>query len=223
MAKPIIVGDLQFTTQEAALDFVRGIRDRYRDGAVIDAPDGTFLASLLSLHPEADQKFGNGIAHFSVQTDAVFGTTRHFVVHREDGTSTDFSFKACIEGSSARRDALAALREAVAPQVTGFKQEAFEGRIDVPCGVRGTPTPFGDAHVDHIPPRTFAALVTGWLRDEGIELLDVLVTPPADNQLLTEMADHTQLTSWRQFHAKHALLRIVSAGANLSDVRRTKK
>lgn len=223
MAKPIIVGEVQFPSQKAALDFARQIRDRYVDGEKITRSDAVFLADLLSLHPEADQKFGVGITHFSVQTDAVFGKTRHFVVHRKDGTSTDFSFKSCIEGSSAKRDALSALREAVAEQITGFKQAAFAGKTDVPCAVRGTPTSFRDAHVDHIPPRTYAALVTGWLRHEGLNLEDIAVTLPADNQVLTTMVGKEQMASWQQFHKKHAKLRILCSEANLSDVRREKR
>jgi hypothetical protein len=223
MAKPILIGELKFASQKAALDFAREIRDRYEDGAKIAGSDAAFLENLLSLHPEADQKFGKGISHFSVQADSVFGTTRHFVVHRKDGTATDFSFKSCIEGSSARRDALSALREAVADQVTGFKNAAFAGKTEVPCAVRGALTTFRDAHVDHIPPRTYAALVAGWLRQEGIGLEDVAVTPPADNQVLTEMTDEDQMASWQRFHRKHAKLRIVCSGANLSDVRRRKR
>jgi hypothetical protein len=223
MAKPILIGERTFPSQKAALDFAREVRDRYDDGEVIAEPDAAFLQDLLSLHPEADQKFGKGITHFSVQADAVFGTTRHFVVHRKDGTSTDFSFKSCIEGSSARRDALSALREAVADQITGFKKSAFAGKTEVPCAVRGTLTSYRDAHVDHIPPRTYAALVAGWLRQEGIGLLNVAVTPPADNQVLTEMTDWQQIESWRAFHGKHARLRVVCWEANLSDIRRQKR
>lgn len=222
MAKPIAIGELKFATQKAALAFAREIRDRYEDGQKIFGSDAAFLEDLLALHPEADQKFGKGISHFSVQRDSVFGTTRHFVVHRKDGTSTDFSFKSCIEGSSARRDALSALREAVADQITGFKNSAFGGKTEVVCAVRGTPTSFRDAHVDHIPPRTYAALVAGWLRQEHITLLDISVTPPVDNQVLTEMTDERQILSWQDFHRRYAKLRIVCSAANLSDVRRQK-
>src|SRR3954469_25318524 len=104
MAKPIVIGESRFASQKAAMAFARELRDRYADGEAIQGLDAAFLEDLLSLHPEADQKFGNGITHFSVQADSVFGTTRHFVVHRKDGSSTDFSFKSCVEGSSARRD-----------------------------------------------------------------------------------------------------------------------
>ena len=223
MAKPVTIGERQFPSQKAALAFAREIRDRYGDGDRIAPADAAFLEDLLRLHPEADQKIGKGVASFSVQTDPIFGTTRHFVVHRKDGSSTDFSFKSCIEGSSARRDVLSALREAVADQITGFKNEAFDGKTEVLCTVRGVPTGFRDAHVDHIPPRTFSALVTGWLRREGIDLEDIAVTPPADNQYLTTMTDEEQINSWQQFHRKYAALRIVCSGANLSDVRRQQR
>jgi hypothetical protein len=223
MAKSIVVGERKFPSQRAALEFARTIRDRYDDGEEITGGDAAFLEELLRLHPEANQKLGEGISYFSVQPDPVFGTTRHFVVHRKDGTSTDFSFKSCIEGSSARRDALSALREGVADQITGFKNSEFAGKTEVRCGVRGTLTKFRNAHVDHIPPRTYAALVTGWLRQQRITLEDIAVTPPADNQVLTTMTDEKQVESWQRFHRKYARLRIVCSEANLSDVRREKR
>ena len=220
MAKPVTIGERQFPSQKAALAFAREIRDRYSDGDKIAPPDEMFLGDLLRLHPGADQKIGTGVASFSVQTDPIFGKTRHFVVHRKDGSSTDFSFISCIEGSSVRRDTLSALREAVSDQITGFKNDAFAGKTEVLCSVRHLPTDFRDAHVDHIPPRTFSALLTGWLRCEGIDLDKVEVTPPMDNQHLTTMTNDSQIESWQQFHRKYARLRIVCSSANLSDVRR---
>lgn len=219
MAKVVRVGKLEFRTQKLAVEFFRDIRDRYSDGEVVAEADAAHLMELIRLHSEADNKIGIGIVSFSVTTDAAYGRTRHFVLYRKDGSSTDFSFLNCIQGSSARSDALNALREEIAEQTVSFKQSVFADKQSVPCAVRGTQTSFRDAHVDHQPPRTFAALAADWLRKEHLTLEDVAVVPTVDNAITNRMADTTQAASWRQFHMKLAVLRIVCAQANLSDVR----
>ncbi len=221
MPKAIVIGERAFKSHEAAKRFVRDIRDAYEDGVRVSEVDAAVLADLLLLHSEALQKIGKGIAGFSVATESQYGgRNRHFVVHRVDGSSTDFSFKNCIEGPSHRNDRLGALREAIAPQTTRFKQLAFEKVPRVRCAMEGTWIEFADAHVDHATPRTFAALVAKWLQSESLDLDDVTITPPGDNQLVAELADASQRRSWTTFHEKHAALRMVSSRANLSAAKR---
>lgn len=152
-------------------------------------------------------------------TDLRFARTRHFVVIRSDGSSTDFSFKVCVTGASLRRDRVGALRSAIAQQVADFKSRAFAGRTTVPCRVRGVMTSFRDADVDHAPPTTFDRLVEQWLCSEGLKLEDIAIGPAADNQIVSEITDNEQLTSWQAFHLKYARLRITCRAANLSEVR----
>ena len=102
MAKAVIIASLTFPTKRAAKDFFREIRDRYKDGERIAREDDGYLRDLVAVHPEAGLKIGCGISHFTVETDSEFGTTRHFVIHRTDGSSTDVSFlssiDACLSG-----------------------------------------------------------------------------------------------------------------------------
>lgn len=220
MAKPIRIGERCFKSQREALAFVASVRDRYNDHEEILGADRQFLLDLLACHPEASDKIGPGLLGILVATDSVYGRTRHFVVQRVDGTSTDFSFLACIKGSNERRDRLQALRVAISDQVSEFKRNAFGTADVVPCAVRGTPTAFADAHVDHVPPETFLALVMKWLNENKLALKDVAISAPADNQTVSSLVDAGQLASWRSHHSLNAALRITSRAANLSDVRK---
>lgn len=123
--KPSSVGDLIFPTKASGKDFFRQIRDRYADGERINAEDHGLLLDLLGLHPEANMKFGCGVAFFTVETDREFRTTRHFMIHRLDGSFTDFSFSACFDGRNVRRDILESLRRAVAEQIVAFREQHF--------------------------------------------------------------------------------------------------
>jgi hypothetical protein len=49
------------------------------------------------MHPRAKEKIGKGIDHFTVEY-SVRGR-RCFCLTRIDGTKTDFSFFACVQGS----------------------------------------------------------------------------------------------------------------------------
>ena len=219
MAKPVKVGGQAFRTQKEALKYIADLRDRYEDGEPIRGADTEFLEDLLLLHPEAAQKTGCGVARFTVATEQVYNKTRHFVVRRNDGTETDFSFISCVRGADGRRDRLQALRVAIAGQIEAFKIDAFAGRSNVLCAVREVPTSFADADVDHEPPATFRWLVEQWLAQEGMPLDDIEISDAADNQIVSTMTNKAHRESWQLFHRNNAKLRITCRPANLSDVR----
>jgi hypothetical protein len=220
MPTPVLIGHRQFPSRAQALEEARRVRDQYANGDRVGAHDVEFLTDLLFLHSEAPEKIGSGIAGFSVDLDQEFRRTRCVYVHRTDGSSTDFSFKNCIEGAKPRQDRYSAIREAVSDQTIAFKQRAFADQARVPCAVRGTPTAFADAHVDHVPPQTLRQLVTAWLAAERMHIDDIEISPPADNQFVADMIDPDQRRRWTTYHADRAVLRLVCRAANLSDVPR---
>lgn len=220
MAKALHVGSRQFPSQKAALAFFREIRDRNSDGVRIGSDDDLALRDLLACHPEAKDKIGSGIAYFSIATDGLFGTTRHFVVFRTDGSSTDFSFKMCIEGRNSNRDRMEALRRAVEDQIVAFRNRAFAGRPALVCPLSGIAVTLNNSHVDHGPPLGFHGLAGAWLSTEGLDLVELHISEPADNQIVTLLVDEAQRLSWQEFHRANATLRILSPRANLSDARR---
>jgi len=222
MTKAVVIASLAFRTKKAAKDFFRDIRDRYKDGERIALEDDGYLRDLIAIHPEAEMKLGSGISHFSVERDAEFGTTRHFVIHRIDGSKTDVSFHSAIDGRNERRDRLEALRRAIEQQILDFRTSAFASCDTLTCPFRGVAITETSYHIDHEPPKTFVTLVKQWLNAEGLRLADLQITPPADNQIVTEMTDCTQLQSWLEFHREHAKLRLLSPLGNLSDARLTK-
>jgi hypothetical protein len=220
VAIPISIAGIQFATKKAAKTHISELRDSYQDGVTIPAPDSSFLAELLTLHPESDDKIGTGVSHFTVSTDIVFGHTRHFVVHRRDGSSTDFSFHACIDGRKDRRDRLEALRRAIEPTILRFRDEQFAfGPMLCPfLSVGLSPS---SCHVDHVSPDTFLVLTERWLSTSCLTISDIYITPPQDNQLVAKMTDETQRAGWVAYHDAHARLRIISPLANLSHAKKS--
>lgn len=218
-SKPVHIGSTIFPSKKAAKECYRAIRDRYPDGVEIRGLDHSLLLELVEIHPEAAQKFGVGIDHFTVEVDQEFGTTRHFVIHRSDGTSTDVSFNSAIDGRNRNADRLEALRRAIAPQITRFAQAKLDTIEPLACPFTEEQITIDNYHVDHEAPATFQKLSTDWLAMEGIGLEAVEITPPADNQYVCEMTNQNQRISWETYHTEYARLRLLSKAGNLSGAR----
>ena len=52
------------------------------------------------------------------------------------------------------------------------------------------------------------------------DLMDVEITLPSDNQLITELTNFEFKNDWREYHLKNAKLRLISTIANLSHAKR---
>jgi ABC-type antimicrobial peptide transport system ATPase subunit len=96
-SKPLTVGRKSFATQKAANLYIQELLNSQPLKMPIPEPHHSFLAALISRHPNAAEKIGAGIRHFTVEF-AVHGT-RCFYLTREDGTRTDFSYLKCVRGS----------------------------------------------------------------------------------------------------------------------------
>ncbi|MDO9541439.1 MAG: DCL family protein [Kiritimatiellia bacterium] len=222
MKKPVIVGAQAFQSKKDALEFFRSIRNRYADGVRISEEDSGYLMDLVAIHHDAEEKIGCGISHFTVATDNRFGT-RHFKLHRLDGKSdTDFSFHVAVKGPNPRRDRLEALRHAIACQILHFKAQRFGEKAVHTCPLRNIPVTENSYHVDHTPPNTFLKVANDWLAEQNIKIEEILITPPADNQTVTEMTNSMQRDSWQSYHAGHVSLRLLSPLGNLSDSKLTR-
>ena len=217
MAKRTLsIGPWSFSSKAKAKEYIRFILNKYAEGECISEEDDLFLRELILLHPEAAQKMGSGVESFSTRLDPVWKKTRHFVLIRSDGSSTDFSFLSCLDGADSKKDVVSALRQAVSDQIISFKAEAFSGDILPICPYLGVSVRFEEAHVDHAAPQTFRNLMKDWLALKGLSLEQVSISDPADNQWASEMTDSVQRNSWSQFHLQRASLRIISKTANLS-------
>lgn len=209
----VTVGSVTFKTKKSLEDHVRSIVAKYDDGCEItDRSDFEFVFDLLMLHHEAPQKLGRGIIRFTIERDTVWHKTRHFQIHRSDGTTTDFSWRTCIDGHKRHSDVLGAIRRAISDEVIQFKTNALSRRIV--CPVTGVELTRDNSHVDHQRPMTFNLIACQWMFEIGGSD-KVIISEPTDNQLCSEMTDFEQRKSWIETHNKLAVFRLISAEANL--------
>lgn len=215
MSKTIQIGTAVYRTKKAAGDAIRVILYAYAVGTTVTDEHAEFLANLLELHPERDDKVGVGIQSFQVEQNV---GSRGFWITRKDRTRTDFSFLSCLTPPTAEAEARAGLRNEIRDQITAFRNMRFATCTTIPCEVSGEPVTSATAHVDHEP--TFDELHRRFLADAGILLAGVSVEPTRDGETATRLADRALADAWSRFHRTHARLRIVSRRANLSLLRR---
>ena len=216
MAISVTVGSLMFPTISKAINFYKGIRDQYENGECISETHQKYLIDLVAIHHDSKVKVGRGISHFTVELDSEFRRTRHFMIHRKDGSQTDVSFHSAIKGPNRRRDLLEALRRAVEDQIVNFKLNEFSLELELTCPLTGEVLDFKNCHVHHESPMTFIRLVGKWLKQESLDLNEVEITPSEDNQIVNKMTNQSQLESWEQFHKEASTLRLLSKLGNLS-------
>lgn len=214
-----VIGSRVFTTKKAVDAYMRQILHSSSVGTPLAGEDLRAVYDLLLRHPAAEQKIGVGVAAISVQTESNWNT-RHFQITRNDGSTTDFSFKKCITPPSNMLLFRCACRHAAAEQIIAFRNATFaEASGKVVCPFSGALLTPKTSHVDHVPPNTFENLVQQFVTENGIDVNSVVFTGRADNEMRKGFADLSLQIGWQTFHAARAKLRIVSVRANLSDVK----
>ena len=197
----------------------------YEPGDSVSDPEHEeHLLLLIANHPEAVQKIGVGIDHFFV--DYAFNGSCCFHLARIDGSSADFSFSTAVKGErpSLDREFKKTCRVAVQPYLFPARDKFFqdkqyvEGRVK--CELTGQLIIKDEADIDHKGALPFNVMVEAWITATKLELSPDLLTPPMDNQYVTEFVDEALKREWVTYHntfcAKHKSLRVIHKKANRS-------
>lgn len=218
------VGGKHFRTKSEIVKHIQGILHGNPVGKPIPSDDMDFLIDLvLTQHRWAKEKIGCGVESVRININPVW-KNKGFVIHRVDGTCTDFSFMECINKPSdwKRSDVISACRRSVMDQILSFKSNFFSKNQDAVCVITGEKL-HGNSHVDHVPPQTFESLFKEWVSEFGININSVEVSGYGDGEVEKYFVDSSVSKSFMDFHAKRAILRVISKNANLSVTRKSTK
>lgn len=221
---PFTIGGFLFRTKKAAQEEIRRRLALYADTEPFRGEDEQFFLDLLEHHPQATIKIGCGVKGFSVARNPAYPTRCLYLI-RTDGSSTDWNWTECLRPTPHHMKVRRALRALLEPQMLAFKQRFFDGAGGcVCCPITGALLLFTTAHVDHIPPLTFERLFQDFVQAEHLDLASVqLSTEGKDNVYQDTLADESLAARWLAFHGDRAKLRVISAHANLSVVKRGAK
>lgn len=219
--KPVDLGHRSFQTNKDAQDYFRGEIRKRQVGEVITNDDDFFrdVRSLIDRHPERDQKVGVGIEAFIVTLDE--NRNKMLWLRRNDGSSTDFSYLACIRGTgkSLHSQFNDAARLAISPDIKECKEDYFQRYSNSsgqsPCQQTGKLMAIGEAHVDHHPV-AFKELVQSFLSQTNIVPSREILSAPADEQTATTFTCDTTATLFIKYHRENATLMVVHKSVNLT-------
>jgi hypothetical protein len=209
-----------FPSKQDAMTACKTMLARYRNRQTINDDDSEFLRALIQRHPEACQKIGAGIKRF-FRAGTGQGTDC-FWLERVDGSTTDFSYKSCINarGKSIYQEFSEACWQAVREDLDRAKKEHFSKHADaegkVPCDITGERIGWKEAHLDHKKPMTFQVIVLTFIQADSIDIRPELLSSPGDKQFVTTFADKNVEMRFRAYHHGLAKLRIIKKGLNLS-------
>jgi uncharacterized protein DUF3223 len=212
---PNQIGELSFATIAEALEYFGAMLNRYELGDFVDDADTRALLALAERHPNYEQKRGVGILGFMVERAGY--NARGFHIIRTDGTSTDFSYRKCLETRTPTALFIGALRTEVQDDILEAKRQYFADHADAEgrsCRLTGARTTIDESHADHAPPYTFQILADTFLAAREIVPDIALLTPPADNQLGRRLLDRELAADWRVYHHWWADIRVVAKSAH---------
>lgn len=229
--KPVRVGDQKgylvgctlYRTKKDLTAAVRAILNAYEPGSSVAPEHFQFLLSLLSHHREVNRKMEGGIRAFEVRPVPGFERVSAFWIIRDDGSAVAWSTTELISPPSplarfhkvCRYAVDADLREV---KVAWLRDNASDGHFT--CSVTGDRVAAGRAHVDHVPPDTFAALIKRFVAERGIDLESIELPSSPGEEIGRQFPTPEMEADWLSFHREYANLRVISAAANLSHVKK---
>jgi hypothetical protein len=212
------IGEYNFKNQKEIIEFVRKILYKYNIEDTINEEDFDFIYSLIQNHRWKEDKIGCGIEKFKIILTEY--NNRAFKIIRSDGTETDFSFMKCISKPKDWRyhDFISACRTCISSQIQDFKER--ELTKENKCPYRNIMLDKTNSHVDHIPPSTFKNIVKRFINEKEIDVNNIEIGGYEDNATSKFFVDDELSKSFFEFHKNNAKLRLVSARANLSEIKK---
>jgi hypothetical protein len=114
-----------------------------------------------------------------------------------------------------------AAREAVRDQIIEFRTRFFREWPYRHCPATQESLTPETADVDHRSPKTFDAIIRGFLQESGMDVESVPLTDGrADNAVTTYFSDPAVEDAFQRYHRAHADLQMVSRSANRGYLRR---
>lgn len=217
MAKGYTINGEYFKTKKALSDKIRSILYAYEYGHVLNDINLKFMNAVLAMHPSADVKIGCGVSSIFVRQNPVFKKNREFWIKRTDGTETDFSFLECLKPTDPLRKFKNACRQAISGDIFVFRVNNLDG--DSTCPITGIALNVHNVHVDHTPPNTFDGIVKDFISVNSIDPTQIVLNS-ADGETGDSFNDLVLSEKFVAYHNEKAILRLVSAHANLSETKR---
>lgn len=199
----------EFSTKKEATQFFKEMLENYTNGdKVSSVDDDNILFDLVQRHPEVEEKVGTGIEYFYKDRSPNHPTSC-FHIKRNDGSTTDFSIKTCINNANPTllQDFYSACRTAISPRLIEEKKQIFSYG-EVPCSVTGELVAIDNSEYRHTQPR-FRDIVKNFIFSENLEITSDMIVENDDMQYVTSFKSQELADKFNTFHAECSNLEIV--------------
>ena len=220
MKKEIIINDVCFNSQKAAIEHTRKVLCELESEAEIrpGAKGWGYLDVLIKRHPEYESKKGKGINSIVIKRD--YNGNIAMDIKRIDGTIVEISWLYCVKNQAAspQENLKNAMRYAVIRQ-----REEFKRKISCPspiCAICGKAIQLleqMEVHHDKFP---FVDWANAFIVENGTPPTRFDEDPITNQAKFTE-ADRAYSESWQNFHRCHAIWGPSHSACNRSQGRKT--
>ena len=180
------------------------------------------IYTLLTNHPEADEKMGVGVDHFFVQQSKWKMNQYNFMISRVDGTTVDFSYMACLnpqhKRSKEKHNWSSLFRNVVKDQIDSFRECAFAvvgSKDKFVCSQTKLKYNKMYSHVDHVYPLTFNSILFEFIKKYNVDLDSLEVSKDLGTSETQNILNEDVTKAFYEFHKERSVLRIVCSSANL--------
>lgn len=198
----------EFLTKKEAIIFLKEMLEKYEDKDRVSLIDDDILFDLVQRHPEIEEKVGIGIEYFYKDRSANHPTSC-FHIKRNDGSTTDFSIKTCINNDNPTllQDFYSACRTSISQRLIEEKKQLFSSE-EVPCSITGELVTIDNSEYRHTQPR-FRDIVNNFIIAEKLRITSDMIVENDDMQYVTSFKNQELADKFNAFHEGCAKLEIV--------------
>ncbi len=176
----------------------------------LDKENKEILIDLLKNHEDYYSKVGCGIKGFKIKYNS--WNQKSFYLYRVDGSSTDFSYLACLNPQTLNSLIKSACRNAIKKDIISFKIRKFEIEKITKSEISNEEVSFNNCEVDHFNP-TFKEIFKEWIKNKNVTRNDI--SPSKDNCETIFFNDNKLRDDFRIFHNELSNLRIITHKENM--------
>ncbi len=209
------IGNKDFNNKNEALNYYKEILNSYRFGEALNEKDKEEVIELLSIRPDFETKFCNGIKEIKVDKIPKYNSKAFFVLDNNSELEV-FSYIKCINGSKPPLTKFSSTcRDIVQDDINNVKLQYFKDNSQkgkVKCQETGEQCKWEDLVIDHRQPNTFSVIVDRFIEVNHIDILTIEYINLFDG--VYRFKDEVLCQKFREYHKEKANLRIVTKSKN---------
>lgn len=220
--KVIAIGSRIFSSKKEAKEYYRNILYSCKINTPLYGTYYNDMIELFGYHPDYVEKTSSFPDTWipTITVGITEWNNRCFYISDNGMNPIDFSFIACIDGAKSNyHNFTSSCRRAIDDDIVTFKTAFFNTEQKKYCEITGEQINYNTSHVDHIIP--FKTLVDNFIKTYYIDVDKVHYTFSIGvSFFLYDVNTKRIMDTWIDYHRENALLRVISANANLQRSRK---